>query len=274
MESPRYQDVPRVHTHCLLYGGFMSDSQTPVLPPRPKSGFDPVVLVLSVLIAGLILGALAFVAAGLGRGLIGQTAPQTHKQAGLARTEASAVKFSDDPQTWFNYIKQLIDNKQFSKAQKAIDSASKEFKETDNYDFYIPTAQASLYVFKGDLDTGIKQAIVARDAISQAYEQELKSKKKPNKAEAYGMPENYHLLGLLVAGVYMQEGEYAKAIELLEEYTNAHPTEAGVWIDLGDAYAAAGEKEKAIEAYDETLSFIPDDPEALAGKAKLTGDKK
>lgn len=259
------------HSH---YGGFMSDSKTPVLPPQPKSGFDPVVLVLSVLIAGIILGGLAFIAAGLGRGLLGQTAPQNYKQASLTIAEAQAATFSEQPYAWFQYIQQLAINKQYSKAQEVIDQANKDFKETDTYDLFIPTAQAYLYFAKGDLDTGLKQATVARDAISAAYEQELKSKKKPNKAQAYGISVNYGTLGLLMAGAYTEKGEHAKAVTLLEEYTASHPTEAGVWIDLGNAYAAAGEKEKAIEAYDEALRFIADSPEALAGKAKLTGDKK
>lgn len=252
----------------------MLENKTLPIPPRPKSGFDPVVLVLIVLIAGGVIAGLAFFAAGLGRGLLGQTAPQNYRQAKLTQATFDAATYSDKPDAWYKYIKQLAFDKQFSKAQEIIKEADRNFRDTDTYDFYIPSAQAYVYFAKGDFDSAIKQAITAQAAMQAAYETELKSKKLPNKALSNGISENYGSLSLLLSGAYTEKGEHAKAAEVLERYVDEHPTEAGVWTDLGNAYAKMGENKKAIDAYDQTLRFINDDPEALAGKAKLTGEKK
>lgn len=248
----------------------MASAKQPGYPIRRRSALkDPVVLALVILIFGVIIATLVFLMLSLTRGYIGSNTPTTAAQAELAKTEGYLNNYGDEPEVWAGYISNLIAAKQYSRAQEAINAAASEFKDVDNYENYIPTAQAQLFASKGDYDKAIQQAELAQTAIMDAYETMLKSDVKPNKALAYGIPENYDRLNLILANSYSKKEQYDKSVEHLEDYLERYPTSAGIWIDLGHAYAKLGNTQKAIEAYDEALVFLPGDEEALQGKASL-----
>lgn len=246
--------------------------QTPVQyrRRRKQSLFsDPVVLTLSILIAGIVISALLFLAVSLGMGYIGGRAPRNIAEAELVATTINKNENPEDLNTYYLYIKSLANQKQFSQAQQAIKEGAEKFKETDDYDFYILSAQAYLFFRQENYPKAVEQAQIAQKNMQEAYDAELKSDKDPNRAKSYGISDNYNEMSLIIAGAYTATEDYDKAIAELEAYLVTNPREAGVWVDLGNLYAKVGNKEKAIEAYDEALYFIPDYADAINGKAEL-----
>lgn len=245
--------------------------QTPQsFPRRRKSAFnDPVVLTLAILIAAIVISGLLFFAVSLGMGYVGGKAPQTASEAALIERKNLRETNKDEPRSWYEYAKSLAGEKQFAQAQALIKDGAEVFKETDDYDFYMLCAQAHLYFQQRDYKKCIEQIEIAQKKMTEAYEAEAASDKSPNRAKAYGISENYDEMTLLAASAHRELGEHEKEVELFEGFLEKFPREAGVWIDLGHAYAKLGNKEKAIAAYDEALSFIADNEEALEAKAKL-----
>ena len=62
-----------------------------------------------------------------------------------------------------------------------------------------------------------------------------------------------------VAYQHMQEGQTQEAVELCKLNIAAYPTSANAYDSLGDAYVAAGQNEKAIQASQKALELLPAD---------------
>lgn len=231
---------------------------------------DPLIPILWVLIAGTVIAILAFVVAALVMGYVGSSrGAQTRNQADLSRAEAEWKQQKKQVYYWARYVDTLLAAKQYSKAQDLINQMSKEFAKTDDYDYYAESSQANLYFEKKDYEAAIKQAEKAQDLMNTAYKKMLKKDVKPNKAKAYGISTNYGSMELLKAGCYVELGNYDKAADILKMYLASNPNEAGVWYDLGNAYAKSGKKDEARKAYDKALKFMPDDPEFQKARKQL-----
>lgn len=234
---------------------------------------DPVVATLWILITGTIIAILAFVVGALVLGYFGSShGAQTRSQADLYRNESDWSMEKDSPQAWAAYADSLINAKQYAKAQDIINQAAEKFAKTDTYDYYAQRSQAFLYFAKKDYQGAIDEAVKAQALMSTAYQKELKKNELPNKAKAYGISDNYGEMTLLQAGCYEALKKDDQVISLLEGYVKAHPREAGVWYDLGRAYARKNDNAKALKAFDTALKYMPGDAEIIAAKAKL-GDK-
>ena len=68
-----------------------------------------------------------------------------------------------------------------------------------------------------------------------------------------------------LAGIYITNRKEPAAVKLLEEYTRSYPSDAGVWLRLGDAYFATKVVPKAIKAY-EAAHLIDPKLDGLAAK--------
>lgn len=64
-------------------------------------------------------------------------------------------------------------------------------------------------------------------------------------------------------------GDSAGAITDYELAAAENPRQSTIWASLGDLYLAAGQDEKAAEAYRSALQYTPDMPEALEGLSKV-----
>lgn len=239
---------------------------------NPKSIWsDPAVAFMGLMVVAIILAALAFVAIALIRGYIGSSAPKNADQATLARSSQEASQYKDDPNLYYKYVMQLIANKQYTSAQEKIDSGLKRFAKTDAYDQGMMAAQAYLYAAKNDLPAAVKAGVAAKAEMTKQFKILLKSDQQPNQATAYGISDNFYSMQLLLGGVYMKQGKYPAAIKELKAYLaiTDNSMQAGVWIDLGDAYAKNGDTKLARKAYNTALKYEPDNTEAKAALAKL-----
>lgn len=66
-----------------------------------------------------------------------------------------------------------------------------------------------------------------------------------------------------------QSGDLKGAVADLEKSVAEQPTQASVWAKLGDLYAQLEQPDKAREAYQSALKYIPDMPDALEGLERL-----
>ncbi|MBO9631513.1 MAG: tetratricopeptide repeat protein, partial [Chitinophagaceae bacterium] len=62
------------------------------------------------------------------------------------------------------------------------------------------------------------------------------------------------------------------AIKIFEMNTRLFPSSASSWLGLGDAYAGAGQKEKALIAYQKSINLDPDGPSGTAARSKIKGN--
>lgn len=66
-------------------------------------------------------------------------------------------------------------------------------------------------------------------------------------------------------------GELKGAIADLEKAVERQPEAATFWAVLGDLYAGSEETSRAENAYRQALTYVPDEPTALAGLERLEG---
>jgi tetratricopeptide (TPR) repeat protein len=71
----------------------------------------------------------------------------------------------------------------------------------------------------------------------------------------------------------LHDGEYAKALELLQPALKTSPGDARLWTMQGAAQAALGEKSQALASYHTALRIAPDDLPALQGAAQIEFDE-
>jgi tetratricopeptide (TPR) repeat protein len=82
-------------------------------------------------------------------------------------------------------------------------------------------------------------------------------------------PDTRWALGVL----YLNRKQYGDAIKNLQRYTAIMPTDADGLARLGAAYAASGDRAKALVAYQKAKSFVPDNPAVLAAIKRLGGQR-
>lgn len=71
---------------------------------------------------------------------------------------------------------------------------------------------------------------------------------------------------------YVEVGQLAKAVPLLEKIVAQKPTHLDLKFNLADLYELTGEKQKAEATYDGILTAQPQDVKAIVGKAILRGE--
>lgn len=69
--------------------------------------------------------------------------------------------------------------------------------------------------------------------------------------------------------VAMQMGRWERAIQLYTQLTQKDPTDQVAWLNLGSAYAAKGEMDKAKDAYEAAYKAKPDGAYALIANARI-----
>src|SRR5574340_853942 len=117
---------------------------------RPTPPRDPLVQALGITILVIIILTLVTVAYALFTGVFGNGAPRTSSEqrimAAAAKVEAGSVSAAD----WTNYIRALIEEGQYGKAQQAINDGSKKVKDL-NISADMTYMQAELYLSQDKL---------------------------------------------------------------------------------------------------------------------------
>lgn len=254
--------------------GSANPAQTPTqgVPSRKKMKpkKDPLVPILGILVAGTIIAILGLFVGALVLGYFGSSrGPQTRTELVLARSEGAWKNRKSDIAVWAPYIDALIDAKQYTKAQEIINQGLVKFKDTDTYDYFIPSSQAFLYFAKKDYQGAINQANKIQDLQTKAYKKMLNSKVNPNRAKSYGIAEKYYDLSLLKIGAYEKLNKLDDAIATAKKYLETKTNESGVWYDLGNLYLKQKKTDLAKQAFDNALKYDPENEMYLSARKKL-----
>jgi len=73
---------------------------------------------------------------------------------------------------------------------------------------------------------------------------------------------------------FLEQGNYEKAVELLEKSLKIVPKEVKAWILLGDSFDAIGRKEEAVEAYNKAIDIGGNDLDVLKKKGRILYELK
>lgn len=231
---------------------------------------DRIVALLIVLIGLAVIGGLLTLIFAFLSGVISiNDTPQTYKEftVSSARSRLDAVDDLEKPQAWAEYIMALVDVGQMSDAKAqltAFEAADLDMTRTQAAKF----ARAYIMEFDNQPDEAVKLYRELSDDLMKAYDEMYAKGGDKNWATAYGIPNNYYLAHLRISGIAMQKEDWETAIEAMGVYLEGNPTHAGILIDRGNAKLEMGDKEGALEDFNAALKFLPDNREALEGKAK------
>lgn len=74
-----------------------------------------------------------------------------------------------------------------------------------------------------------------------------------------------------LAEIYSKRSEWSDAISQYEKYLGFEPGDAGAAVHLAEAYEKIGENDKALGAYQQAATYLPDDPDIAASIQRLGG---
>lgn len=251
-------------------------SAEPKKPSKAKASrsagrMDPVNEMLSLVILGVVILALATVVYALVTNLFGNGAPRSASEQRLIATKAKVEAGSKEAADWDAYILALIENGQYSAAQSAIEQGKATVKNLD-VGADMSYMQAELDLAQGDLDGAMTAADEALTTIKASYETGLVNAEQsgnPSPASAAGFVDNYWYVLLVKAEVLEKQEKWSEAVEVYDEYLAGKPTMATVYTQRGDAKEKLGDTAGAEADYRQTLAFMPDDPAALAGLDRI-----
>lgn len=236
------------------------DAHVVVAPPR-----DPWVNVLLVLTLSLVVtliattGALYFYLSTLNR------APRTMTERDVATTEAAAAEAPTNATSWAALGYAYARAGRYDDALEAVSRGEK-----------LENGEA-LAVVRADI---LRLAGRHKDAVKEYDRAEEKTKQllkriKSERAKV-GITRDELLDDGALFQVYwgraMAREELGDATGAIADYELAaleNPRQSTIWASLGDLYLAAGQDEKAAEAYRSALKYTPDMPEALEGLSKV-----
>jgi tetratricopeptide (TPR) repeat protein len=231
---------------------------------------DPLVPVLVITILVIIVLTLVTVVYAMVTGVFGTGAPRTIGEYKIMSAKAAIDAGSKERQDWLNYILALTEDGQYRLAQDWIDKGTKTLKKLEiSADMLY--AQSTLYAAEGEPDKALKTANTALAQIKKTHAEALADwKKTGNPTEAsIGLSENYYDLLLLKADIYQTKQDWKNAVKAYNEYLAEKRTAATVFAMRAAVKEKLGDKAGAKADYRQTLRFIPDNADALAGLKRI-----
>jgi len=242
----------------------------PATVAKPPKG-DPVVQALTVTILIIVALTLVTVIYAIVGGVFGSGSPKTMGENKLMNTAAAIKAGNKDPQVWVAYISALIGDRQYQLAQETIERGKKTLAKQDvNQDMVY--MQATLDEAQGNNDKALATAELAIKAIKKANEEaKVNYKKTGNPTESMILEDNasYWDLLLLKAALLEKKSEWKKALAVYDEYLSVKETAATVFTQRGNVKEKLGDKKGAEADYRQTLVFISDNKDALAGLKRI-----
>lgn len=248
-------------------------TETPAEAPRAqkrrKSSMfdDPVVRVMTWIAIGMVMLFLSGILGALMFGLIGNNVPRTAVERRLVELEAILGANPKDTEVHAKYIAVLVSAGRYSDANDAIKKAFKETDQTAGADITI--AQAKLFLARKDYKNALAKADEAKKIIQKNYDEEMKSDKLPNRSKAFGMNKNFGEASLVMARVYLAQGDTEKAIKEYDEFLKLDTRASDIFIERGNAYAKLGKTAEAKADYETALKYDPTNADALAGLKQI-----
>jgi tetratricopeptide (TPR) repeat protein len=247
--------------------------EQPVVAAR-KRPMDPVAVTLWMSIGIVVILALVTVVAGILMNVMGTGAPKTMDEFTLTATRARIDAGSKDGSDWVNYILALTKDGQYQEAQDWIDQGNRTLKnqEVSADMLYV---QANLYVAQGQLDKALRTADQGLKIIKATHDAAYEKWKKtqvPTEA-AVSLHANYWELLLLKANAYEKKKDWKNAVKAYDTYLAEKTMAATVFTQRGVDKEKMGDKKGAEADFRQTLKFIPDNAEALAGLKRIGAGK-
>lgn len=232
---------------------------------------DPMVRALFITILLIIVLTLTTVVYALLTGVFGTGAPRNATEQRIVAAAAKVEAGSTEPVEWNVYIMALIDDERYDEAQQWIDKGKASLADQD-ISADMVYMQADLYLAQGDLDKALQSADEALTTIKTTYESEKANSEltgNPSKAVAFGISGNYWELLLLKAEVFERQEKWSEALACYDEYLADNVTAATVFTQRGKVKEQLNDLAGAEADYRQTLAFIADNDEALAGLDRI-----
>lgn len=240
-------------------GSDPQDAASSASPPR-----DPWVNVLLVLTLSLVVtliattGALYFYLSTLNR------APRTMTERDVATTEAAAAEAPTNATSWaalgYAYARA-------GRYDDALDAVSRGEKLENGE--ALAVVRADIMRLAGRHEDAVKEYDRAEEKTKQLL-QRIKSERAKVGITRDELLDDGALFQVYWGRAMAREelGDATGAIADYELAAAENPRQSTIWASLGDLYLAAGQADKAVEAYRSALKYTPDMPEALEGLSK------
>lgn len=193
-------------------------------------------------------------------------APRTSAERALKVYEVEIDGKRMTGKDWSDYIALLISSGQYGKAQATIGEAKKVLKHETSL---VLLQQARLDFARGDYEDAVASADAAIAQAKKDYEYQAKEAgRKGLPADGDRLPQEETAV-LLKGEAFQAAGEPAKAIEAFDIYLKYQPTAANVFVERGDMKLAVGDEAGAEADYRKALEFTPDDSRARKGLSRI-----
>lgn len=167
-----------------------------------------------------------------------------------AISEKDSMKYADQimeyrDELWlynFDYGLELLDNKMMANAEIA-------FWNCTNIDSTRPEAYINLAIIEEENDNF--------EASLKHYEMAFKNNEQDVDLAFY------------IASLYTKANKYQKLLDIMNKLLAVEPNNPEALAQRAIAYDYLGENEKAVEAYEEAIFYIPDDPDLLFNLGRL-----
>ena len=240
---------------------------------RPSVWRDPVAVTLIFAIALAVIAALLVAVFAVLNGSInlGAAPPATINQALLQRAKGS-VSTDKDSDSYTELVFTQVNEGDIPGAQVTLSEAKRQkFDLTQNQ--MIDYCQAYIYQNSGRTADATKLYQQVMNNLMSAYETEKAKGGDMNWALAYGLPANYYNSASFLADMYVKDKDWNNAVKYLTTALSdtSNPVDSSLLTERGNAYLELGQKDKAIQDFQNALKYIPDDADATAGLKKAEG---
>lgn len=197
-------------------------------------------------------------------------APRTAVERNILMLQSVVQEKPTSSKAWGDYVKSLIEARQFARAESALDEARAVVGTTTA----VQVEQVRLLQARGRT----RQALdLAEDVVVVAR---AEKKTKLDSAMAAGITGGFNfpdLVNILVmrGDLLVGEKRYDEAVKSYTEALEEDSTMADVRVSRAEAYLAAGDAEAARKDFETALEMLPDYEPALEGleKTKTEGAK-
>jgi tetratricopeptide (TPR) repeat protein len=194
-------------------------------------------------------------------------APRTAVERSISAAEAGTLEHPDVADNWSKLAYAYAAAGRYNEALQAVRKGRNRTNQQ-----YLTLVEADVLRSAGKYEDSIDAYNDAEKAVTKAIAAAATERKK--------MGVFVDVPDTTIARVYFGRalseqslGRNKEAIADIEKAIVVTPTQATLFIQLGDLYAAEGDRTRAAEAYNSALRFIPDSPEARAGLDRLQKGK-
>lgn len=242
-------------------------------PGAGAAAGDPVVKILSAVIALMIVGFLLTIVFALVNGTIDlNSAIRTSEDNYVAKADL-LIETGRGADGYQAKVEALLAGNEIDQAVQVVKEAEKKKLDVTQGD-QINFMNALIATVREDHETaaGLYQQVV--DNTKSAYETELKNGgEEKNWAKSYGLHDNYWRSVLGQAGAAIGQEKWEDALKYLNKYLKVNSREFGAIADRGEVKFQLGDIKGARADFEKAAKVLPEDPVVIEGLKKTAKDK-